>query len=81
MADKISAAQTIRQLAVLFEGMVAAANTLDECGSLENAVIEATKAKDDAVAVRDAAIAEMETALAAVKVAIQKSKTLTYASR
>lgn len=69
MADKIAAAQTIRQLATLFEGMVAAANTLDECGSLENAVIEATQAKDAAVAARDAAIAEMETALVAVKAA------------
>lgn len=69
MADKIAAAQTIRQLAVLFEGMVAAANTLDECGSLENAVVEATKAKDEAVAARDAAIVERDTALAAVKVA------------
>lgn len=67
MADKIAAAQTIRQLAVLFEGMVAAANTLDECGSLENAVIEATVAKDAAVAARDAAVAEMETALVAIK--------------
>ena len=69
MADKITTAQTIRQLAVLFEGMVDAANTLEAIGSLENAVIEATAAKDVAVAERYAAVAEMETALIAVRAA------------
>ena len=67
MADKITTAQTIRQLAVLFEGMVDAANTLEAIGSIENAIAEAIKAKDEAVAERDAVKAEAKKHKDAIK--------------
>lgn len=59
MADKFTTANSIRNLAVMFEGMVAAADTLDKLGSIEQATKEAQSATASAQLERDQALNQL----------------------
>lgn len=60
--SKQDAANSIRQLAVMFQGMTAAAEALDTIGSIEQATKEAQAATAKAGADRDAALLELDKA-------------------
>ena len=68
--DKLTAAESIRRLAVQYQAMVEAADALESIGKLEQTVRQATKQAADATAEMDGAKAE----LAVVKADVTKAK-------
>lgn len=72
MANKSTAAESIRRLATQYQQMVEAADMLDQIGSLENAAKEAEKATAAARAEADSAQADAAKAKADAKTAKDK---------
>lgn len=60
MSDKITVAESIRRVAVMFQNMVEAADMLESIGSLEQAKKEADAARVAAEAARNSSIVEAE---------------------
>lgn len=73
MADKFTAAESIRRLAVQYQSMVEAADALESVGKLEQTIAEATKARDAAVAEAEAAKDELKAAKDEIKAAKDKA--------
>lgn len=69
MADKFTAAESIRRLALQYQAMVEAADALEAMGKLEQSTREAGAAKDQAEADRNAALADLKKAKDDVKAA------------
>lgn len=59
MSDLITAAESIRRLAVQYQGMLQAADALESMGQIEQTTAEALKVQADAIAGRDAVLAEI----------------------
>lgn len=72
MADFTTAAESIRRMAVTFQGIIQVADALAEIGSVQQAVDEANKAVE--VARKDKAAAESEVAAAKASLAMVQEK-------
>lgn len=81
MGNKMQAAESIRRLAVMFQGMVEAADTLEAIGSLEQATGEAQAARAKAEAARDAVLGEVRNAEQSIKNARADAQTLAENAR
>jgi len=60
MADKFTAAESIRRLAVQYQDMVAAADALEAIGKIEQTTREAESAQAQAEAARNVALADLQ---------------------
>lgn len=76
MADKFTAAESIRRLAVMYQDMVAAADALEAIGKLEQTTAEADKARAAAVAEADKAKADLAKAKQKAKDAQEQAESV-----
>jgi cell division septum initiation protein DivIVA len=81
MSDKITVAESIRRVAVLFQNMVEAADMLESIGSLEQAKAEADAARAAAESARNNAIVEAEKVAQEVNAANLESASVMASAR